>query len=87
MCIAYITQALEKGTLGTSSIMGWQADVKAVGQDYALTNTFLWVGVLVGEPVVNQLNRRFPVAKVLGGAMMMATAVSGGESPDGYTLM
>ena len=76
MCIAYITQALDKGTLGTSSIMGWQKDVGAVGQDYALTSTFLWAGVIVGEPVVNQLIRRLPVAKVLGVAMLMWTAVS-----------
>lgn len=32
MCVAYLTQALDKGTLGTSSIMGWQQDVGAVGQ-------------------------------------------------------
>lgn len=32
MCVAYLTQALDKGTLGTSSIMGWQKDVGAVGQ-------------------------------------------------------
>lgn len=76
MCIAYITQSLDKGTLGTSSIMGWQKDVGAVGQDYALTSTFLWAGVIVGEPVVNQLNRRLPVAKVLGVSMLMWTAVS-----------
>jgi hypothetical protein len=76
MYIAYITQSLDKGTLGTSSIMGWQKDVGAVGQDYALTSTFLWVGVIVGEPIVNQLNRRLPVAKVLGGAMVMWTVVS-----------
>ena len=76
MCIAYITQSLDKGTLGTSSIMGWQEDVGAVGQDYALTSTFLWAGVIVGEPLVNQLCRRFPIAKVLGGAMVMWTMVN-----------
>lgn len=76
MCIAYIAQSLDKGTLGTSSIMGWQDDVGAVGQDYALTSTFLWIGVICGEPVVNQLNRRLPIAKVLGVAMFFWTAVS-----------
>lgn len=76
MCIAYIAQALDKGTLGTSSIMGWQEDVGAVGQDYALTATFLQVGVIVGEPIVNQLNRRLPIAKVLGVAMIFWTGVS-----------
>jgi hypothetical protein len=52
MCVAYLTQALDKGTLGTSSIMGWQADVGAVGQDYALTSTMLWIGIIIGEPIV-----------------------------------
>ena len=53
MGVAYITQSLDKGTLGTSSIMGWQADVGAKGQDFALTSTLLWVGLLIGEPIVN----------------------------------
>lgn len=52
MCVAYLTQALDKGTLGTSSIMGWQDDVGAKGQDYALTSTMLWIGIIIGEPVV-----------------------------------
>jgi hypothetical protein len=51
--VAYITQSLDKGTLGSSSIMGWQADVGAKGQDYALTSTFLWIGIIVGEPIVS----------------------------------
>lgn len=80
MCIAYIAQSLDKGTLGTSSIMGWQQDVGAVGQDYALTSTFLWAGVIVGEPIINQLNRRCPVAKVLGYSMIVWTGVSTSRS-------
>lgn len=32
--------------------MGWPQDLGMVGQDYALTGTFLWVGVIVGEPIV-----------------------------------
>lgn len=53
MCLAYFLQAIDKGTLGTSSIMGWQEDVHAKGQDYALTATFLWIGIIVGEPIVS----------------------------------
>ncbi|RSH83798.1 hypothetical protein EHS25_005413 [Saitozyma podzolica] len=75
MCVAYITQSLDKGTLGSSSIMGWQADVGAKGQDYALTSTFLWIGIIVGEPIVNQFVRRLPVAKVLGISMVIWTAL------------
>lgn len=75
MCLAYLTQALDKGTLGPSSIMGWQADVGAKGQDYALTSTMLWAGIICGEPLANQLVRRLPVAKLLGCAMLIWTAV------------
>jgi hypothetical protein len=76
MCVAYITQSLDKGTLGTSAIMGWQTHVGAVGQDYALTSTFLWIGIIIGEPLVNQFCRRLPVAKVLGISMIIWSAVS-----------
>lgn len=43
---------MDKGTLSLASIMGWQADVGAKGQDFALTTTFLWVGIILGEPLV-----------------------------------
>lgn len=32
--------------------MGWIDDVGAKGQDYALTGTFLWIGIMAGEPIV-----------------------------------
>lgn len=53
MCVAYVCQALDKGTTGTMSIMGWQANIGAKGQDYALTSTLLWVGIIIGEPIVS----------------------------------
>ena len=53
MGVAYVTQSLDKGTLGTSSIMGWQENVHAKGNDYALTSTLLWAGVVCGEPLVS----------------------------------
>lgn len=53
MCVAYITQALDKNTLAPSSIMGWVPDVGAQGQDYAMTSTLLWVGIICGEPIVS----------------------------------
>ena len=87
MCVAYFTQAMDKGTLSLASIMGWQNDVGAEGQDYALTSTFLWIGIIIGEPIVstlvyiadvqaNQFARRFPAAKVLGYSMVVWSAVS-----------
>lgn len=59
MCACYVTQSLDKGSIGSASIMGWQANVGAVGQDYALTSTFLYVGIIAGEPIVSaaQLKR------------------------------
>lgn len=56
--------------------MGWLTDVNAQGQDYALTGTFLWLGVIAGEPLVNQLIRKLPVAKVLGYSMVAWSGVS-----------
>lgn len=53
MCLAYLIQAMDKDTLNRASIMGWQKDVGAKGQDYALTSTFLWIGIIVGEPLVS----------------------------------
>ena len=35
------------------SIMGWRQDVGAKGQDYAMTGTMLWIGVMAGEPFVS----------------------------------
>jgi len=34
--------------------MGWIDDVGAKGQDYALTGTFLWIGIMAGEPIVRR---------------------------------
>ena len=52
MCVCYVTQSLDKGSLGSASIMGWQKDVGAAGQDYALTSTIFYCGIICGEPLV-----------------------------------
>ncbi|ORY31060.1 major facilitator superfamily domain-containing protein [Naematelia encephala] len=75
LCLAYLCQALDKGTLGTASIMGWQADVGAVGQDYSLTGTLLWCGIVLGEPFANQAVRRFPLGKLLSGGIFIWSAL------------
>lgn len=74
-----------------NSIMGWRQDVGAQGQDYAMTGTMLWIGIMCGEPFVSdsitlrrfiandqaaQLVRRFPIAKMLSCTMVTWTAVS-----------
>lgn len=48
-----MTQALDKGALGPVSIMGWQEDVGAKGQDFAMTSTVMWIGIIAGEPLVS----------------------------------
>jgi hypothetical protein len=54
LCCVYLTQALDKGALGPISIMGWLEDINAQGQDYALTSTVMWIGILAGEPIVSK---------------------------------
>jgi hypothetical protein len=67
--------------------MGWQTDVGAVGNDYALSATFLWCGIIAGEPFVrqvdlntfaetNQLTRPLPLGKLLGSDMLIWSIAS-----------
>jgi hypothetical protein len=79
MLMCYFAQALDKGCLGTASIMGLQADTGMVGQgrsrlpctclsqrsDYTLTNTLLWVGVIIGEIPANYLVKILPLGKFI----------------------
>ncbi|KAL8292644.1 hypothetical protein RQP46_001256 [Phenoliferia psychrophenolica] len=44
MVLAYLMQALDKST----TVTGIQKDTHMKGQDYALTSTFLWVGIIAG---------------------------------------
>lgn len=61
----YFCQALDKGTLSFSSIMGIQEDTHLVGQQYSWLGTILYMGVLVGEYPTNFLLQKLPVAKYL----------------------
>ncbi|KAK2604212.1 hypothetical protein N8I77_007160 [Diaporthe amygdali] len=61
----YFCQALDKGTLSFSSIMGIQKDTNLVGQQYSWLGTILYMGVLVGEYPTNFLLQKLPVAKYL----------------------
>ncbi|OWT36143.1 hypothetical protein C362_06177 [Cryptococcus neoformans Bt1] len=71
ICIGYLCQALDKGTLTSASIMGWINDVGAVGQDYSLTGTLLWCGIISGEPLANQCVRRLPLRQLLVGGIVV----------------
>lgn len=39
------------------------------------TDPRLWIGIIIGEPIVNQLVRRLPVAKVLAYSMVVWSAL------------
>lgn len=81
MTLAYLMQAMDKSTTGTASIMGLLADTNMVGQDYALTSTFLWCGVIVGELPANRIVQMLPVAKLLSGALILWGIVSNWQFP------
>jgi len=55
--------------------MGWIHDVDAKGQEYAMTSTILWCGIILGEPFANQLIRRLPMAKLLAGGIFIWSIV------------
>ncbi|KAJ7908972.1 major facilitator superfamily domain-containing protein [Mycena leptocephala] len=71
MCLAYLCQALDKSTTATASIMGLRPDTHMTGQDYALTSTFVWIGIIVGEFPANRAIQVFPAAKLLGASMII----------------
>ncbi|ODN77029.1 hypothetical protein L202_05573 [Cryptococcus amylolentus CBS 6039] len=75
LCLGYLCQALDKGTLTSSSIMGWLEDVGAKGQDFSLTTTLLWCGIIIGEPVANQLVRRLSLRYILSGGIFIWSAL------------
>ena len=56
--------------------MGWLNDVHASGQDFSLTTTILWCGIILAEPLANQVVRRFPLAKVLSAGILVWSIVS-----------
>lgn len=56
-------------------IMGWQDDVHAKGQEYGLTSSLHWCGLIVGEPLANQLVRKLPLGKTMGTAIIVWSAV------------
>ena len=58
--------AVDKGTLASSSVMGIQPDNHLHGQQYSLLGTILYSGIIIGELPVNRLIQRVRVAKLLG---------------------
>ncbi|OMP86105.1 putative transporter [Diplodia seriata] len=71
----YFCQALDKGTLGFSSIMGITDDAHLHGNDFSWLGTILYMGVLVGEYPTNFLLQKLPVAKYLAANVFLWGAV------------
>ncbi|TQB68316.1 hypothetical protein MPDQ_003601 [Monascus purpureus] len=66
MIFTYFIQALDKGTLSFTSIMGLQEDTHLHGQQYSWLTTCIYIAVLVVEYPTNWIIQRVPIAKYLG---------------------
>ncbi|KAB8302287.1 hypothetical protein EYC80_005725 [Monilinia laxa] len=66
MVLTYFIQALDKGTLAFTSIMGIQKDTHLVGNQYSWLTTCIYLAILVVEYPTNWLIQRVPIAKYLG---------------------
>lgn len=68
----YFLQALDKGTMSFTSIMGIRQDIPAllVGQNYSWLTTCIYIAILVVEFPINRLIARLPIAKFLGTAVV-----------------
>lgn len=66
MVFTYFLQALDKGTLSFTSIMGLPEDLKLVGQQYSWLTTSIYIAILIVEYPINWLVQRLPIAKFLG---------------------
>ncbi|PLB46489.1 MFS general substrate transporter [Aspergillus steynii IBT 23096] len=62
----YFLQALDKGTLGSTSIMGLPQDAGLAGQQYSWLSTCIYIAVFMVEYPTNWLIQRLPAAKYLG---------------------
>ncbi|OJJ33604.1 hypothetical protein ASPWEDRAFT_87366, partial [Aspergillus wentii DTO 134E9] len=75
MIFTYFLQALDKGTLSFSSIMGLPEDTGLVGQQYSWLTTCIYIAVLVVEYPTNWIIQRVPIAKYLGVNIILWGAV------------
>lgn len=66
MIATYFLQAIDKGTLSFSSIMGIREDTNLQGSEYSWLTTCIYVTILLVEYPQNRIIARVPVAKYLG---------------------
>lgn len=76
MIFTYFIQALDKGTLSFSSIMGIQTDAHLHGTQYSWLTTAIYIAILIVEYPTNWLLARVPVAKYLGISIILWGTVS-----------
>ncbi|TGO34926.1 hypothetical protein BHYA_0176g00070 [Botrytis hyacinthi] len=66
MILTYFIQALDKGTLAFTSIMGIRKDANVSDSQYPWLTTCIYIGILVVEYPTNWIIQRVPIAKYLG---------------------
>ncbi|KAJ5657891.1 2-ketogluconate transporter [Penicillium longicatenatum] len=66
MVLTYLVQALDKGTLSFTSIMGFLDDTHVDTNQYAWLSTCVYISILVVEYPTNWIIQRVPIAKYLG---------------------
>ncbi|KAJ5378167.1 uncharacterized protein N7496_005576 [Penicillium cataractarum] len=67
MILTYFLQALDKGTMSFSSIMGIKTDAHLEdGQKYSWLTTCIYIAVLIVEYPTNWIIQRVPIGKYLG---------------------
>jgi MFS family permease len=71
MIFTYFLQALDKGTLSFSSIMGIRTDLHLHGQQFSWLTTCIYIAILVVEYPTNWLIQRLPIAKYLGVSIIL----------------
>ncbi|KAF4625772.1 hypothetical protein G7Y89_g12391 [Cudoniella acicularis] len=71
MVFTYFLQALDKGTLSFTSIMGLPTDLKLEGQQFSWLTTCIYIAVLIVEYPTNRLIQRLPIAKYLGVSIIL----------------
>ncbi|KAF2166292.1 hypothetical protein M409DRAFT_66760 [Zasmidium cellare ATCC 36951] len=71
MVFTYFLQALDKGTLSFTSIMNLPQDLHLVGQQYSWLTTCIYIAILIVEYPINWLVQRLPIAKFLGGCIII----------------
>ncbi|CZR50288.1 related to allantoate permease [Phialocephala subalpina] len=71
MIFTYFLQALDKGTLSFSSIMGIRTDTHLHGQQFSWLTTCIYIAILVVEYPTNWLIQRVPIGKYLGVSIIL----------------